>query len=59
MLAPTCVKSLSKAKARELAREVLARVGLEAKADHYPEQLSPAASSSAWPSPARSPCSPS
>ncbi len=40
MLAPTCVKSLSKAKARELAREVLARVGLEAKADHYPEQLS-------------------
>jgi len=40
MLAPTCVKSLSKAAARDLAREVLARVGLEAKADQYPEQLS-------------------
>ncbi len=40
MLAPTCVKSLPKAKARELAREVLARVGLEAKAENYPEQLS-------------------
>ncbi|MBS7539116.1 amino acid ABC transporter ATP-binding protein [Ancylobacter lacus] len=40
MLAPTCVKALPKAKARELAREVLARVGLEAKAENYPEQLS-------------------
>ncbi|MBP2227991.1 polar amino acid transport system ATP-binding protein [Azospirillum agricola] len=40
MLAPTCVKSMSKAEARELAREVLARVGLEAKAEQYPEQLS-------------------
>ena len=40
MLAPTCVKSLSKSVARDLAREVLARVGLEAKADQYPEQLS-------------------
>ncbi|MGA0565453.1 amino acid ABC transporter ATP-binding protein [Ancylobacter sp. VNQ12] len=40
MLAPTCVKSLSKANARNLAREVLARVGLEAKAEQYPEQLS-------------------
>lgn len=40
MLAPTCVKSLSKAAARDLAHDVLARVGLSAKADHYPEQLS-------------------
>jgi len=40
MLAPTCVKSLSKSAARDLAREVLARVGLEAKAEQYPEQLS-------------------
>jgi polar amino acid transport system ATP-binding protein len=40
MLAPTCVKSMGKAAARELARDVLARVGLAEKADHYPEQLS-------------------
>ncbi|ABS65435.1 amino acid ABC transporter ATP-binding protein [Xanthobacter versatilis] len=40
MLAPTCVKGIGKTAARDLAREVLARVGLEAKADHYPEQLS-------------------
>ncbi|TBW40676.1 amino acid ABC transporter ATP-binding protein [Siculibacillus lacustris] len=40
MLAPMCVKSLSKADARTLAQDVLARVGLAEKADHYPEQLS-------------------
>ncbi|WP_199720899.1 amino acid ABC transporter ATP-binding protein [Azospirillum cavernae] len=40
MLAPTCVKALSKGEARDLAREVLSHVGLEAKADQYPEQLS-------------------
>ena len=40
MLAPVCVKSLSKADARTLAHDVLARVGLAEKADHYPEQLS-------------------
>ncbi|MDM9625319.1 amino acid ABC transporter ATP-binding protein [Rhizobium sp. S152] len=40
MLAPTCVKKLNKSAARDLAREVLARVGLEAKAEHFPEQLS-------------------
>ena len=40
MLAPVCVKSLSKSAAHELARNCLRKVGLEAKADHYPEQLS-------------------
>jgi polar amino acid transport system ATP-binding protein len=40
MLAPTCVKSLGKKEARALAKDVLARVGLAEKADHYPEQLS-------------------
>jgi polar amino acid transport system ATP-binding protein len=40
MLAPICVKSLRKAEARGLARDVLSRVGLEEKAGQYPEQLS-------------------
>ena len=40
MLAPTCVKKVGKKEARELARSVLAQVGLAEKADHYPEQLS-------------------
>jgi polar amino acid transport system ATP-binding protein len=40
MLAPTCVKSLGKKEARELARDMLSRVGLAEKAGHYPEQLS-------------------
>jgi polar amino acid transport system ATP-binding protein len=40
MLAPTCVKKLAKRQARDLARDVLARVGLEEKAGQYPEQLS-------------------
>ncbi|MDR6950877.1 polar amino acid transport system ATP-binding protein [Ancylobacter sp. 3268] len=40
MLAPTCVKKKSKAEARELAHDVLRRVGLAEKADHFPEQLS-------------------
>ncbi|MDR3438836.1 amino acid ABC transporter ATP-binding protein [Telmatospirillum sp.] len=40
MLAPTCVKSMRKAEARELARTALARVGLADKATQYPEQLS-------------------
>ncbi|UTD26880.1 amino acid ABC transporter ATP-binding protein [Bradyrhizobium sp. WD16] len=40
MLAPTCVKRIGRREARELALDVLARVGLAEKADHYPEQLS-------------------
>ena len=40
MLAPTCVRKLGRKEARELARDVLSRVGLAEKADHYPEQLS-------------------
>jgi polar amino acid transport system ATP-binding protein len=40
MLAPTCVKKISKAEARSLADEVLTKVGLREKAGHYPEQLS-------------------
>lgn len=39
-LAPCAVKGLPKAKARDLAREVLSRVGLEDKLMSYPEQLS-------------------
>ncbi len=38
--APTQVKGLPKAQAVEIARDLLRKVGLEAKADHYPRQLS-------------------
>jgi polar amino acid transport system ATP-binding protein len=40
MLAPIQVKKMSRKLARELADEVLQRVGLKDKADAYPEQLS-------------------
>jgi len=40
MLAPICVKKLSKDEAKTLAREVLTKVGLREKAGQYPEQLS-------------------
>ena len=40
MLAPRKVKRIGLGEARELAREVLAQVGLADKADAYPEQLS-------------------
>jgi len=40
MLAPTCVKRLSKAEARALAHDALERVGLADKMEVYPEQLS-------------------
>ncbi|WGD30184.1 amino acid ABC transporter ATP-binding protein [Ancylobacter sp. WKF20] len=40
MLAPSCVKKVGKAEARDLAQDVLRRVGLAEKAGHYPEQLS-------------------
>jgi polar amino acid transport system ATP-binding protein len=40
MLAPTVVKGMPKEQAREIARDVLQRVGLEDKLDAYPHQLS-------------------
>lgn len=40
ILAPRSVKKMDKAAAREIARDVLAKVGLADKADNYPEQLS-------------------
>jgi len=40
MLAPRLARSVGKAEARELAHDVIARVGLADKAGHYPEQLS-------------------
>ena len=39
-LAPTVVKGMREAQAREIARDVLRRVGLEDKIDAYPDQLS-------------------
>ena len=39
-LAPRSVKGMSAKAAREIAHEVLAKVGLESKIDAYPEQLS-------------------
>lgn len=39
-LAPRWVKKVDRSKARRLAQEVLAQVGLEEKIDSYPEQLS-------------------
>ena len=39
-LAPTLIKGIPEAEAREIAREVLCRVGLEEKLDAYPDQLS-------------------
>ena len=39
-LAPTLTKGLAEAEARDIAREVLRRVGLEEKLDAYPDQLS-------------------
>ena len=40
MLAPTVVKKIGKREAEEIARDMLARVGLADKFDAYPEQLS-------------------
>ena len=40
MLAPTCVKKLPRGEARDIAHDVLARVGLADRAQAYPEQLS-------------------
>lgn len=40
MLAPCSVKKIAKPEAKDIARDVLERVGLSDKADSYPEQLS-------------------
>ena len=40
MLAPTVVKKIGKREAEEIARDMLAKVGLADKFDAYPEQLS-------------------
>ncbi|MDQ0472226.1 amino acid ABC transporter ATP-binding protein [Labrys wisconsinensis] len=40
ILAPCAVKGMAKGQARDLARQVLAQVGLEDKLHSYPEQLS-------------------
>ena len=56
-LAPRSVKGIKAEAARELAMEALEHVGLADKAEHYPNSC-PAASSSAWPSPARWRCGP-
>jgi len=56
MLAPKKVRKLSHDAAQKAAKALLARVGLAEKAGNYPP-ISRAASSSAWPSRARSPCS--
>jgi putative ABC transport system ATP-binding protein len=37
---PLLYRNVSSSERRQLAREALARVGLEARADHYPNQLS-------------------
>ena len=39
-LAPILVRKLSRRAAEDRARELLAKVGIEDKADHYPTQLS-------------------
>ena len=40
MLAPVKLKKMSKAEAKETGMKLLARVGLDSKADAYPQQLS-------------------
>jgi len=57
-LAQVVVRKRSKKEAEQIAMDLLAKVGITEKANVYPRS-SPAASSSAWPSPGRSPCSPS
>ena len=56
-LAPTKVRGLTAAQARLRASELLDKVGLLDKMDAYPNQLSQAASSSAWPLHGHWPCS--
>jgi len=48
-LAPRVTRKKSRAEARQIAHDVLAKVNLEEKASSYPEQL-PAGNSSVWPS---------
>ena len=51
------VRHMDKKEAEQLAMDLLARVGVDSQASKMPPS-SPAASSSVWPSPARSPCAP-
>lgn len=53
MSGPVLVKKKNREASREQARELLAKVGLDGCGHKYPAS-SPAASSNAWPSPARS-----
>ena len=54
-LAPIKVRHMDKKEAERLAMDLLTRVGVDSQASKMPPSC-PAASSSAWPSPARSPC---
>ena len=56
MMAPIQVLGHDRAEVEERARKLLKKVRLSEKADSYPGSF-PAASSSAWPSPAHSRCS--
>ena len=56
-LAPIKVRKMPQSEAEEVATQLLERVGIPEQAEKYPWS-SPAVSSSAWPSPAPSPCVP-
>ena len=55
-MGPVILKGMAKNAARELAVELLSKVGLAEKVDAYPSRLS-GGRSSVWPLPVRLPCS--